>query len=108
MSASNVKVLHPSGILTAKASQSLLEEFRALLEIGVRVVLVELQDVNFIDSSGLGILVSMAAKLRSQGGNICICSPNDQVRCLFDITDMSRIIPVFNNQDEFYAAANQN
>lgn len=99
---SDVKVLKPSGILASTTIPALLQEFNQCLESKAKIVLLDLSNVDFIDSYGLGILVSMHTKMRLSSGNLYLCSLKDQARCLFEIADMERMFDVFVNQAEFY------
>lgn len=98
-----VKVLQPVGILNSVSSQELLQQFSDCLKGKPQLILVNLQSVDFIDSSGLGTLVSMHTRMRLAGGKLCLCSLNDQAKSLFDISDMDRILEVFDTAAEFYA-----
>ncbi len=100
---STIKVLQPIGVLTAGTIQEFLEEFNQCLEERVKHVLIDLSKVNFIDSYGLGMLVSMHAKMRLAGGSIHLGSPNDQARCLLEIADMEKVFEIFSDRLEFYA-----
>lgn len=94
-------VLQPSNTLTASTAQSLLREINECLQAKTKTILIDCQDLAFIDSSGLGILVSLHAKLKLAGGKLYLCSLNEQARCLFDITDMDRIFEIFPDRDAF-------
>ncbi|MDX2098172.1 MAG: STAS domain-containing protein [Leptolyngbyaceae cyanobacterium bins.59] len=98
----NVRVINPTGILSSSTSAPLLKEFQESIESGSRDVLVDLQGVTFIDSSGLGVLVSMHSKAKLAGGNVYLCSPNDQARGIIDITDLDRIFGIFADRATFY------
>ena len=95
------KVLQPTGILTASTSTGLNQEVQSCLENATRTILIDLQAVDFIDSSGLGVLVSMHTKLRLAGGKLYFCSPQDQARNLFRIADMEQIFTVFATREAF-------
>ena len=96
-----VKQVQPSGILDSTKASQFREEISNLVTDGADIVLIDLKDVTFIDSSGLGALVSALKTVRSTGGKLCICSINEQVRMLFELTSMDRVFEVFANQDEF-------
>lgn len=104
MSAANVKIIQPSGILTAANSNSIVQELVESLNAGTRIVLLDLQQIHFIDSSGLGLLVSMSAKAKTLGGKLCLCAPSKQAQFLFEITDMGRLFEIYSTQVEFFAA----
>jgi anti-sigma B factor antagonist len=96
------RVIQPTGVLTIASSPQVMQEFKECLEANVKIVLVDLQNLDFIDSSGLGTLVSMHTKIKLAGGRLYLCSPKDQARSLFDISDMDRILEIYSNREEFY------
>jgi anti-anti-sigma factor len=53
-----------------------------------------------MDSSGLGALVLSLKTVRSAGGKLFICSINEQIKMLFELTDMDRVFEIFNNREE--------
>ena len=77
------------------------QEIDGILTQGADIVLIDLKDVTFIDSSGLGALVSALKAVRSAGSKLFICSINAQVKMLFELTSMDRVFQIFPNQDEF-------
>jgi anti-sigma B factor antagonist len=57
----------------------------------VRLV-VDLGDVDFIDSSGLGALIGGLKTARQAGGDLRIARPNEQVRLVLQLTNVERIL----------------
>ncbi|ABA23327.1 Anti-Sigma-factor antagonist (STAS) domain protein [Trichormus variabilis ATCC 29413] len=96
-----VQVIKLSGIINTANSQELREEITHLLNSGTKIVLVDCQDVIFMDSSALGALVLAFKTLRAAGTKLFLCSINEQVRILFELTGMDKVFEIFNNQDEF-------
>ncbi|MEY3297234.1 MAG: hypothetical protein RLZZ597_494 [Cyanobacteriota bacterium] len=100
----NLEVVTPVGILDGTKA----EEFRRLVDemltAGVEVVLIDLKDTTFIDSSGLGTLVLLLKKVRDLERKLYICSINDQVRMLFELTSMDRVFEVYENRAAFEQA----
>ena len=60
-------------------------------------VVVDLGNVEFIDSSGLGALISSLKVLRGNGGDLVLCSMSSQVHTVFEITRLLRVFEVFND-----------
>jgi anti-sigma B factor antagonist len=58
-----------------------------------------LTNVAFIDSSGLGALISGLKALRANGGDLVLCSMSRQVRTVFEITRLLRVFEVFEGPD---------
>lgn len=98
---SNVQVIEPAGILDSTKAEEFRAYVEALLDEGVEVILVDLKDITFIDSSGLGTLVVLLKKARSLSRSFCICSMNDQVRMLFELTSMDRVFEIYENRQAF-------
>jgi anti-anti-sigma factor len=96
-----VKIFQPSGSLDATQSQAFRQEITQILEDGTKVVLVDLKNVTFMDSSGLGALVLAFKTLRAANSKLVLCSINEQIRILFELTGMDKVFEIFANQDEF-------
>lgn len=96
-----VKVIKLSGNLNATTSQEFRQKITEIIEIGVKIVLVDCQDVTFMDSSGLGALVLAFKTLRASDIKLVLCSINEQVRILFELTSMDKVFEIFPSQDAF-------
>jgi anti-sigma B factor antagonist len=98
---SHIKVVQPSGILDSTKTNQFRAEISELVNGGAKTILVNLKDVTFIDSSGLGALVIALKTVRSAGARFYICSINEQVRILFELTSMDQVFEVFPDQAAF-------
>jgi anti-anti-sigma factor len=96
-----VKVVQPSGILDGTKAGHFRQEISNLVDSNVDIVLVDFQDVTFMDSSGLGALVLALKTVRAAGGKLFICSVNEQIKMLFELTSMDRVFEIFANREEF-------
>lgn len=96
------KVIEPSGILDGIRGNQLRREVSNILDSGIEILLIDMKEVKFIDSSGLGSLVSAMQLVRNANAKLFVCSINDQVRMLFELTKMDRVFQVFVDQDDFY------
>jgi anti-anti-sigma factor len=97
-----VKIFQPNGIIDATKSQEFRQNIAEVLESGAKIVLVDFQDVTFMDSSGLGALVLAFKALRAADSKLVICSINEQIRILFELTGMDKVFEIFINQDDFH------
>jgi anti-anti-sigma factor len=97
----NVKILEPAGILDSTKAEEFRQTVDQLLQDGAEVILIDLKNISFIDSSGLGTLVVLLKKVRSLDRKLCICSINDQVRMLFELTNMDQVFDVYNDRAAF-------
>ncbi|MBD2742549.1 STAS domain-containing protein [Coleofasciculus sp. FACHB-1120] len=96
-----VKIVQPSGILDGMKATQFRQEISDIVENGGNIVLIDFKDVTFMDSSGLGALVLALKTVRAAGGKLFICSINEQVRMLFELTSMDRVFEIFPNREEF-------
>ncbi len=96
-----VKVIQLKGNLDASKSLEFRDEISSLLESDTKVFLVDFKDVSFMDSSGLGALVLAFKTARAYEKKLVVCSINEQVRILFELTGMDKVFEVFNNREEF-------
>jgi anti-anti-sigma factor len=99
-----LQVIEPEGILDGIKGNKLRRDVSDIVEKGVAIVLVDLQKVSFMDSSGLGSILLACKTVRSAGGKFYICSINDQIRILFELTKMDRVLTPFANREEFNKA----
>ncbi|NEO32438.1 MAG: STAS domain-containing protein [Symploca sp. SIO3C6] len=96
-----VKVVRPSGILDGTKAASFRQEIADLVESNADIVLVDFSDVSFMDSSGLGALVLALKTVRAAGGKLFICSVNEQIRMLFELTSMDRVFEIHSTREDF-------
>ena len=74
-------------------------ELTNLITDGARKIVVSLAQVSFIDSSGLGALVSVHKDLEERGGALAIAEPTRQAELVLTITRLSSVLRVFSDVD---------
>ena len=99
-----VKDFQPTGIFDGIKGNQLRIEITSAVETGIDIVLLDLQDITFMNSAGLGTLLAALKMVRTTGGRIFICSVSEPVKMVFEITKMERIFQIFNSRDEFNSA----
>jgi len=78
----------------------LKEELTKVLERGCVSVIIDLEKVSFIDSSGLGVLVGALRRAREKGGAVRIVCTRDSVLKIFRITGLDKVFPIFSDASE--------
>ena len=97
-----VTILDLSGRITlGEGSVQLRDSIRDLLAKGSKLILLNLADVNYIDSSGIGELVSAYTTVRNQGGELKLLNLTKKVHDLLQIT---KLYTVFDVKDDEAAA----
>jgi anti-anti-sigma factor len=99
-----VTVVHLTGILDSAKANEMRQEIDRLIESGIRLILIDLEEVKFIDSSGLGGLAIALKAMQSVGGRLCNCCVGEQPRMLFELTGMEQVFEIFPNQEACYRA----
>jgi anti-sigma B factor antagonist len=79
--------------------QPLHDQVRVLLEEGCRFLVLNLEKVDYLDSSGLGQLVSIWTSVRSRHGNINLLRPTERVRRLLRTTCLYIVFDVFDDEE---------
>jgi anti-sigma B factor antagonist len=85
-------------IVLGEESASVRDLTRNLLNKAHRKLLFNLRDVDYIDSSGLGSLVSAFTSVRKQGGELKLLNLTNKVHNVLQITKLYTIFDVFNDE----------
>ena len=96
-----IKVIAPEGILDGTRATNFRSQIDQSVNEGVEIILVDFSDVTFMDSSGLGALVLALKTIRGAGLRMFLCSINEQIKMLFELTSMDRVFEICQNQEEF-------
>ena len=73
----------------------LKEKLVEMIESGCVNIVVDLEGVSFIDSSGLGVLVSALRRARERDGAVRIVCTRENILKIFRITGLDKVFPVF-------------
>jgi anti-sigma B factor antagonist len=90
-----IRIVRIKGKLTSECSSELQREFHSLLtQEGVREVIVDLKEVPFIDSSGVGEILRLFKRVRSMEGKVVLMNPNRKLRDLFLMYRFDRFMEI--------------
>ena len=101
-----VQTIYVRGELDLSTAPELEGPLEQALESGEGSVLIDLTRCEFIDSTGIALIVRAWQRLQSgaNGRALVICRQNDQVRRVLEITGLELSIPVHTTRDEAMAA----
>lgn len=99
-----ITVIPLFGIIDRAKGSEFRQQVQQLVTSNTRAVLVDLGQVTFMDSAGLGSLVSAQNVMRNAGGQFYICGLNAQVKVLFEVTLMENIFKIYADQAAFKRA----
>ena len=95
-----IKILTLQGRLDAQVSGIVKERVHQLLDEGATSLVLDLGGVDFLDSSGLGVLVSSLRKVKEKKGEIKLAGLRPEVRSIFDITRVTRLFSIHEDVQE--------
>ena len=96
----DVTIVDVEGQLIVGNRQELKQKVLEHLENGDRKFVVDFSNTGYIDSSGLGVLVSLSKKIREQGGELRLASLNEDLRTLFELTKLDTLFKIADSRDE--------
>ena len=86
-------------VMDASNAPAFKEKIAPVIEENNNVIL-DVSSLEFLDSSGLGAILSCLRKLTGKGGDMKLCGMTKPVRALFELVRMHRIIEVYNTREE--------
>jgi anti-sigma B factor antagonist len=99
-----VSVVDLSGRITlGEASVAVRDAINDLMDKGNKKILLNLTEVNYVDSSGIGVLVSSLTTVRSHGGELKLVNITKRIRDLLQITKLYSLFDI--KDDEATAVA---
>ncbi|MFP4974783.1 anti-sigma F factor antagonist [Paenibacillus sp. CN-4] len=104
---SNVQMEHRRGVLIVRLTGELdhhaADEVRmaldeAILRRQVEHLVLSLADLQFMDSSGLGVILGRYKLIRAKGGKMAVCGVTPPVHRLFEMSGLFKIMPVYDDE----------
>jgi anti-sigma B factor antagonist len=103
---------HPGGVLVVEVDgqlivgnrQELKQKVLDALEAGSKKFLIDFTKTGYIDSSGLGVLVSLSKKIRDEGGDLRLAGLNDDLKTLFELTKLDTLFAITDSAADALAA----
>lgn len=94
-------------LLSAADTEPLESWITRTLYNGVRAIAIDLSNVMFMDSQGLGILLSAQKRVQKAGGVFALCGVQEQARMVLDMTNTSTIFTVYQSVEAFERSITQ-
>lgn len=93
-------VIGVSGEIDVYTSPRLKQEITEAINEGCKDIIIDLEQIGFIDSFGLGVLVSALRKVRESDGTLRLVCTKDGILKIFRITGLDKVFPVFTSVEE--------
>lgn len=96
-----VQIIEPEGILDGTKAADFQKQIDQSINSRVHTILIDFSNVTFMDSSGLGALVKAFKSLKAAEVEFFLCSINEQIKMLFELTSMDSYFNILENREEF-------
>lgn len=98
-------ILEPKGkILGGPDATTLKDQLQSLIDSGKTKVIIDLAEVDYMNSTGLGILISSLTTLKRAQGELKLANVTDKIQSLLTITKLVTVFDDFESVDEAVAA----
>ncbi|TME02685.1 MAG: STAS domain-containing protein [Chloroflexi bacterium] len=92
---SGVTVLAPNGRLDVAGAPMLKEAIGDAVKNGLPRLVIDMEGVSFVDSTGLGSVIAALKLVRSSKGDLRLAAPNQQVRVVLELTTLDRVFAYY-------------
>ena len=103
---SNALILRISGDLIGEDNGTrLVESVNEAVSHKVMTCVIDISDLRYINSSGIGVLITILTKFRNKGGEVYLMKPSESVKKLLVITKLNAIFQVVQSEEEAFRLA---
>lgn len=97
----DIFILRLSGDLIGENSgTNLLDAVNTAIQQNLFVCIVDISELRYINSSGIGVLITILTKFRNKGGEVYLMKPSENVKKLLVITKLNAIFQIVQSQEE--------
>lgn len=97
----NILNLDISGDLIGENNgPGLVEMLNDHINKGINKCIIDISGVRYMNSSGIGVLITILTKLRNKDGEVVLINPSEQVKKLLLITKLNNIFTIFDTKEE--------
>ncbi len=96
-------VIEVKGEIDVYTAPALREEITSLVDAEHTDIVVDLSQVSFMDSTGLGVLVGALKKVRTLGGDLALVINEEKILKVFRITALTQVFTIYSVLDEALA-----
>lgn len=90
--------------IDAHNSGDLKQYILDMIESGENNIVVQLQEVKFVDSSGLGALLAGYKHAATKSGKLALSNMQRQVLSMFELTRLNRVFEIYSDLDEAFSS----
>lgn len=102
-----VSVIDVTGEVTASAEGALMAAYNQVSEDGAQAILFNFEEMTYMNSSGIGLLVTILIRAQRQGQKLMAYGLKPHFRKVFELTRLSEAITIYEDEDTAMAAVGE-
>jgi len=95
-----ITVVAATGRLDVAGAPMLKEAISEVVKNGPPRIVIDMEGVSFVDSTGLGSVISALKQIRGSQGELRLAAPNQQARVVLELTTLDRVFPYYATVEE--------
>jgi len=101
----SASVIEIQGEVTAAAENALMEAYNQAVESGARTIILDFEKLDYMNSSGIGLLVTLLIRAKRQGQRLLACGLSEHYKQIFELTRLNEAIVIYDDKVQAIAAA---
>lgn len=97
-------VIEVAGEIDVYTAPKLREAVVGVIDAGHTTLVIDIENVAFLDSTGLGVLVGALKRVRAEGGSLDIICTSERLMRIFEITGLDKVFGLHTSYDELRAS----
>lgn len=93
-------IIYANGYLNGLGAERLEDECEAILQKGIKKIILNFKKTELINSIGISILISIIEKTKNVKGHLSFCNLNKIHAETFEMLGLTKYVPVFSSEDE--------
>jgi anti-sigma B factor antagonist len=95
----DVSIVDLNGEIDVYTSPKVKDTIGELIDQGHYALVINLENVRYIDSTGLGVLIGGLKRVREHSGTVHLVCTNPQIKKIFDITGLAKIFGIYDSEE---------
>jgi anti-sigma B factor antagonist len=100
----NASAIDIGGEVNSFAENTLMDAYTQSSSAGAKTIILNFSSLDYMNSSGIGLLVTLLIRVRRQGQRLLACGLNDHYRQIFELTRLNEAIQVYPTEQDALAA----
>jgi anti-sigma B factor antagonist len=100
----SISVIEPEGTIDNAGGDRIRQDVSDRLDAGAMTILIDLEKITFMDSSGLGAMITTLKAVKAKGATLYLCTLSDQIKIIMEITRLDDVFNILPDREAFNLA----